>query len=166
MEEIRRMSNTPSRRDVLRGAAVAGVAAAGFGLAACGGGSGSGNSQGSQNGSGGTGSGTDTSTPSSGASNGGTDALGPSSDVPIGGGKIYGDARVVVTQPAQGDFKAFSAVCTHLSCIVGDVSNGLITCPCHGSQYSITDGSVRRGPAPAALAPKKIKISQGEIVLE
>ncbi len=71
----------------------------------------------------------------------------------------------MVTQPASGEFKCFTAVCTHQGCIVGSVADGLITCPCHGSQYRIADGSVARGPAPSPLAAQTITVSDGEISL-
>jgi Rieske Fe-S protein len=70
----------------------------------------------------------------------------PAAEIPIGGGKVFPDSRTVVTQPNAQEFRAFDATCQHLGCIVGTVSDGLITCPCHGSQYRITDGSVARGP--------------------
>ena len=53
-------------------------------------------------------------------------------DIPVGGGKVFDALKVVVTQPTAGDYKAFSAVCTHQGCTVNGVSNGVITCPCHG----------------------------------
>jgi Rieske Fe-S protein len=81
------------------------------------------------------------------------------SDIPVGGGKIYADARVVVTQPAAGSFKAFSATCTHMACTVADVSDGKIKCPCHGSQYNIADGSVAQGPATRPLPPKMVTVN-------
>src|SRR5690348_1123610 len=40
--------------------------------------------------------------------------LGAASEIPVGGGAIYKAAKVVVTQPASGQYKAFSAVCTHV----------------------------------------------------
>jgi Rieske Fe-S protein len=80
------------------------------------------------------------------------------SDVPVGGGKILGDSQVVVAQPAAGTFRAFSAVCTHQGCLVGSVANGMIICPCHGSIFSATDGSVRQGPAATPLTPKTVKV--------
>jgi len=89
--------------------------------------------------------------------------LAKSADIPVGGGKIFADREVVVTQPTKGVFKAFTAICTHLGCTVGTISGGLITCPCHGSQYSIVDGSVKRGPAPAALGAKSVTVTNGEV---
>jgi hypothetical protein len=59
--------------------------------------------------------------------------LGAASDIPVGGGAIYTAAKVVVTQPASGQYKAFSAVCTHVGCIVNKVANGTFDGPCHGS---------------------------------
>lgn len=91
--------------------------------------------------------------------------LGAASDVPVGGGAIYTAAKVVVTQPASGQFKAFSAVCTHVGCIVNKVSNGTIGCPCHGSEFTITNGAVATGPAPSPLPAKQIKIVDGRIIL-
>ncbi|MFB7293483.1 Rieske (2Fe-2S) protein, partial [Actinacidiphila glaucinigra] len=59
-------------------------------------------------------------------------------DVPVGGGTVIADKKVVVTQPTAGEFKAFSAVCTHEGCLVNTVSDGTINCPCHGSKIRIT----------------------------
>lgn len=95
---------------------------------------------------------------------GGT-ALGPTGDVPVGGGTIFADAKVVVTQPTEGDFKAFTAVCTHQGCLVGQVADGTIQCPCHGSQFSIEDGSVENGPATEPLAEVGISVDGDEITL-
>src|SRR6476646_10555584 len=67
--------------------------------------------------------------------------LGASSDVAVGSGTIYKDENVVVTQPTKGDFKCFSATCTHQGCQVSQVTD-TINCGCHGSQFSIEDGSV------------------------
>ena len=108
------------------------------------------------------------STPTSGqtkqpAGSGGADLVATSA-VPVNGGVVIQDKKVVVTQPTKGDFKAFTAVCTHMGCIVGSVSDNTITCPCHGSQYSAEDGSVKGGPAPKPLAPVSIKVKGGEIV--
>ena len=91
--------------------------------------------------------------------------LGAASEIPVGGGKIYAAARVVVTQPKRGQYKAFSAVCTHVGCILNEVANGTIDCPCHGSEFKITTGAVVTGPAPAPLPKKQITIVNGQVVL-
>ncbi len=118
------MSN-PSRRTLLQGLAVGGLALPL--LAACGGAEGH---------------------------------TGPirTSDIPVGGGTIYSDPQVVVTQPSKGEFRAFSPICTHQGCVVGQVAHGTIDCPCHGSEFSIDDGSVVRGPATRPLPPKRLTV--------
>lgn len=79
--------------------------------------------------------------------------------IPVGGGKIFTDQKVVVTQPTSGEFKAFSAVCTHQACLVTTVANGTINCACHGSEYDITTGAVKKGPATKALPEKSVAVS-------
>ena len=91
--------------------------------------------------------------------------LGAASDIPVGGGAIYTAAKVVVTQPASGQYKAFSAVCTHVGCLVNKVANGTIDCPCHGSEFRMTTGAVVTGPAPSPLPAKQVKIVDGQVVL-
>jgi Rieske Fe-S protein len=89
----------------------------------------------------------------------------PVSQVPVGGGVVLQSAPVVVTQPTAGVFKAFSAVCTHQGCTVGGVQGGVIVCPCHNSTFSITDGSVQGGPAPAALPSVGVTVSGSNVVV-
>ena len=86
------------------------------------------------------------------------------SDVLVGGGKILADKKIVITQPRAGSFEAFAAVCTHQGCTVSSVSGGTINCPCHGSKFSITNGSVVTGPAASSLAPVGIKVQGTSIV--
>lgn len=78
----------------------------------------------------------------------------PKSSVPSGGGVIKG--AYVVTQPTAGDFKAFTSTCTHQGCPVSSISGDAIICNCHGSQFSIKDGSVLHGPATEALPTRTI----------
>jgi len=88
-------------------------------------------------------------------------------DIPLGGGKVFLNQKVVVTQPSKGVFRAFSAVCTHVGCICNKVANGTIDCPCHGSEFKITDGAVVTGPAPTPLPTRTITVSSdGKIMLE
>ena len=99
----------------------------------------------------------------SGSSGGGGSALASTSDVPVGGCFVVAGAKVVLTQPTEGDFKAFSAVCTHQGCIVESSSDGEIPCPCHGSRFSLDDGSPQSGPASSALAPVEITVDGDSI---
>ncbi len=126
------------RRTVLRGLAVGGGMTTTGVLAACGG---------------------------SGGGSSSSDALGATTDVAVGSATIFADQKVVVSQPTEGDFKAFSAVCTHNGCIVSTIEGEDIVCGCHGSRYSIADGSVLNGPAQKPLAPKQVSIDNDEIVL-
>jgi Rieske Fe-S protein len=92
--------------------------------------------------------------------------LATTSEIPVGGGKILTAQKIVITQPQAGSFHAFTAICTHQGCIVNTVSGGTINCPCHGSKYSITNGSVVNGPAPLPLAAVSIKVEGTSIVQE
>ncbi|MFF1279060.1 Rieske (2Fe-2S) protein [Streptomyces marokkonensis] len=91
--------------------------------------------------------------------------LASAADVPVGGGTVLKDDRIVVTQPEEGDFRAFSAICTHQNCVVADVSDGSINCTCHGSRFRITDGSVERGPATRPLPGERITVEGNSIRL-
>ncbi|MGH3886490.1 MAG: Rieske (2Fe-2S) protein [Pseudonocardiaceae bacterium] len=92
-------------------------------------------------------------------------SLASTADIPVGGGAVFADQEVVVTQPTQGAFKAFSATCTHSGCTVNKVAAGTINCPCHGSKYDIKDGSVVNGPASRPLAQRQITVSGDTIQL-
>ena len=88
--------------------------------------------------------------------------LAKTSEIPVGSGKIFPDAQTVITQPQAGEFKAFTSICTHQQCPVAEVTD-TINCKCHGSKYSITDGSVVNPPAPAPLAAKQVTV-EGDTV--
>jgi Rieske Fe-S protein len=98
------------------------------------------------------------------AASSGPVVLAKTTDIPVGGGKILTDKKIVITEPQSGTFKAFTAVCTHQGCIVNTVSGGTINCPCHGSKFSIANGSVVNGPAPSPLAPVSIEVQGTSIV--
>jgi Rieske Fe-S protein len=119
----------------------------------------------------------DTASPAGGTqSNGGSDASAGSGDtggsaliekskVPVGSGTLIPASNVVVTQPTEGEFKCFSSVCTHQGCPVTAVEGGTINCNCHGSKFSIADGSVKGGPATKPLPEKQIKVDGDSITL-
>lgn len=110
------------------------------------------------------GNGNDSSGSSSVKASGGQE-LAKTADIPVGGGKILKAQKVVVTQPKKDEFKAFSAVCTHQGCTVSTIANGTINCPCHGSKFSIADGTVAGGPAPKPLPAEQITVEGNSIHL-
>ncbi|MFE5137166.1 Rieske (2Fe-2S) protein [Streptomyces fagopyri] len=146
----------PARRTVVAAVGAAGLAVA---LTACGSDDKSSDSSSSAS-SGGSGGGDNGV-----AGNAGGTVLAKTADIPEGGGKVFADRGVVVTQPTAGTFKAFSSKCTHQGCAVKDIANGVITCPCHNSQFSATDGSVKKGPATQALAAAAISVDGDSIKL-
>jgi Rieske Fe-S protein len=108
----------------------------------------------------------DSSSKSGGATAGAAGAvLASTGEIPVGGGKVFDGKNVVVTQPVSGEFVAFSAVCTHQGCSVATVLGGTINCPCHGSKFSIKDGSVAGGPAPQPLSKVQITVDGTSIKL-
>ncbi|MFE9926794.1 Rieske (2Fe-2S) protein [Streptomyces sp. NPDC005774] len=158
------LASGPARRTVVAAAGAAGLAVA---LTACGG---SDESSGSSADSAATGGGTDNDEASGNGSGGDSDApagaaLASTADIPEGGGKVFADSEVVVTQPSAGEFKAFSATCTHQGCAVKSVADGVINCPCHNSNFSIADGSVQSGPATKPLPTVEITVSGDSITL-
>jgi Rieske Fe-S protein len=89
--------------------------------------------------------------------------LASTSDVPVGGCFVVAASKIVLTQPTEGDFKAFTAVCTHQGCVVESSTDGDIPCPCHGSRFSLEDGSPQSGPASAPLAAVEITVDGDSI---
>ncbi len=92
-------------------------------------------------------------------------SIGTTDEIPVGGGTVFKSEKIVVTQPKKGDFHAFTAVCTHMGCTVGEVNGDTIQCNCHGSQYNAADGTVKKGPAPKALAAKKITVEGDKLIV-
>ena len=91
--------------------------------------------------------------------------LGPAADVAVGGGVIFNnDDPVVVTQPTEGEFRAFGANCTHAGCLLASVTE-TINCDCHGSKFSIEDGSVVSGPAQEPLPEREVSVEGDTITL-
>jgi Rieske Fe-S protein len=147
------LTDPTTRRAVLGGVAAVGAGAI---LAACG--------SDEPKSSGGGGNETSGDGGSSGDSGGGG-ALATTDEIPVGGGTVFQKEKIVVTQPKEGEFKAFTAICTHQGCTVGAVNGDTIQCNCHGSQYNAADGKVKKGPAPKALAPKKVTVEGDKLIV-
>jgi nitrite reductase/ring-hydroxylating ferredoxin subunit len=147
-------SHDVSRRGVL---AIGGVIGAAGLVAACGG-------AGADPGPATTGAPPTDSTPTSGGGASG-DALTSVSEIPVGGGRVFEADKVVVTQPAEGTIRGFTAVCPHQGCLVSSVQDNEILCPCHGSYFDADTGDVLRGPATRGLAQANVGVEDGFIVL-
>ncbi|MEJ8278874.1 Rieske (2Fe-2S) protein [Pseudonocardia spirodelae] len=91
--------------------------------------------------------------------------LAATGDIPVGSGRVFAAEKVVVTQPTAGTFVAFDAVCTHAGCLVDQVSDAGIACPCHGSVFDTTDGAPLDGPATAPLAQRAVRVEGDRVVL-
>jgi Rieske Fe-S protein len=85
-------------------------------------------------------------------------------DIPDGGGLVLDDQRVVLVRSGD-DVRAFSATCTHQGCTVDGVTDGVITCPCHGSAFDAGTGEVVTGPATRALDPVQVEVADGAVTL-
>ncbi|WMX47628.1 Rieske (2Fe-2S) protein [Streptomyces roseicoloratus] len=136
------MSGQSTRRTVLKGAALAG--AAGLGVAACSTESNVGHAQ--------------NPTPTAPV------ALGAPDEVPVGGARLYREQRLLVHCPAQGQYKAFSAQCTHAGCVLDKIENNEGNCPCHGSRFDVTTGKALQGPATVPLPEVPVRVENGKLI--
>ncbi|MFJ8213102.1 Rieske (2Fe-2S) protein [Streptomyces sp. NPDC096033] len=90
--------------------------------------------------------------------------LGAAAEVPVGGAKLFREQKVVVSCPAEGQYKAFSAQCTHAGCVLDKIDKGEGNCPCHGSRFDVTTGKVLRGPASDPLPSVPVKAENGKLI--
>ncbi|MFD8272647.1 Rieske (2Fe-2S) protein [Streptomyces flaveolus] len=129
----------PSRRTVLRSAALTPVA--GLGLAACSPGDDGAAAQ-----------------PTAPVD------LGAESEVAQGAAKLYRDQNVVVSRAQGGSLKAYSTICTHAGCPIKKLEGAKLVCPCHGSEFDVRTGEVLHAPATVALMELRVDVQQGRIV--
>jgi cytochrome b6-f complex iron-sulfur subunit len=88
-------------------------------------------------------------------------------EVPVNSGKIFkfGSKPGILVRTESGELKAFSAVCTHLECIVQykpETKN--IWCACHNGQYNLNGKNIG-GPPPRPLEEYKVNTRGDEIVV-
>ena len=94
--------------------------------------------------------------------------VGTTAEIGPGRSKVValGAKPVIVLNSPRG-IRAFSAVCTHLGCIVGyDASKSPdIVSPCHDGHFNATNGNVVSGPPPAPLKEYPIAVEEDRIFL-
>jgi Rieske Fe-S protein len=87
----------------------------------------------------------------------------PAADTPVGGASYYADAKVVVTQPTEGDYQAFDSTCPHQGCPTSGFEGGVLVCPCHGSRFDPSTGEAVHGPAESGLRVLTVTLDGGNL---
>jgi cytochrome b6-f complex iron-sulfur subunit len=101
----------------------------------------------------------------SGTAAGGKILVGTVADIPPGEGKVVpvGSKPTIIVNTDQG-MKGYSAICTHLGCIVAwDSGNSTIVCPCHDGRFNPLTGAVVSGPPPSGLTAEEVTVEGDEI---
>ncbi|MGO1543689.1 MAG: ubiquinol-cytochrome c reductase iron-sulfur subunit [Gulosibacter sp.] len=83
----------------------------------------------------------------------------PAAEVPVGGGAVFKQHEIVVTQPTEGSYFAFSAICTHQGCVLVSVEDRGAFCGCHSSYFDINTGDPVAGPAQEPLPSIPVAVS-------
>jgi nitrite reductase/ring-hydroxylating ferredoxin subunit len=88
-------------------------------------------------------------------------------EIPPGTAKQFraGEATVIVAQPVEGEFVAYSARCTHQGGVVQVIEGMTLRCPLHGAEYDATDGRNTLPPAPRPLDAIPVTESGGQLTL-
>ena len=75
----------------------------------------------------------------------------------------FGTSPALLINTSAGELRAFSAICTHLTCSVRYESDtGTLLCPCHNGRFDLA-GNVISGPPPRPLEVYNVEIVGGEI---
>jgi len=87
--------------------------------------------------------------------------------LPVGSGAVVAvGSKPAVVINTDGGIKAYSAICTHLGCIVAwDETAKLIVCPCHDGRFNPTNGAVVSGPPPAPLPSLTVTVEDKDIYI-
>ena len=94
-------------------------------------------------------------------------AVGKNADFATNSGKIFkfGSKPGIIIRTETGDLKAFSASCTHLSCIVQyDPASKQIICACHNGKYDLTGKNIA-GPPPRPLEAYTVNVKGDDVTV-
>jgi len=92
--------------------------------------------------------------------------LGTTEEVMVGSGTKFmvdESLTILVTQPKEGVFRAFSAKCTHAGCIVTGIREDEIACGCHGARFSPDSGEPVAGPAKSPLGKIQLEVRGSDL---
>ena len=93
--------------------------------------------------------------------------VGSVNEIPVWSSKkvVFGGGALLIVR-TQNEFKAFSAICTHLGCVVAwEEKKKEIECPCHAGSFGL-DGHVIGGPPPRPLASYDVNVIDGKIFIK
>ncbi|MEV7615429.1 Rieske 2Fe-2S domain-containing protein [Streptomyces sp. NPDC089799] len=90
--------------------------------------------------------------------------VGAAAEVPVGGAKLFREKKLLVSCPAEGQYKAFSAQCTHAGCILDKIEGDEANCPCHKSRFDVGTGKVLSGPASDPLPAVPVRVEGGKLI--
>ena len=77
----------------------------------------------------------------------------------------FGNEPALLVRTAEGELRAFTAICTHLGCTVTyDPSSKVIWCPCHNGMFDLHGRNIA-GPPPRPLSEYKVNLRNGKIVV-
>jgi 3-phenylpropionate/trans-cinnamate dioxygenase ferredoxin component len=92
--------------------------------------------------------------------------VGRADEVPEGEMRDYqvGGEDVAVAN-VGGAFHAFGNICTHMGCVLseGDLDGTTVTCPCHGSEFNVTNGDVIGGPATEPVGSYEVQVEGDDL---
>lgn len=76
--------------------------------------------------------------------------------------------KKIVISNLNGTFYAIGGKCTHMGCNLsyGKVEGERVICPCHGSTFDLKTGEVVRGPAGTPEPSFKVKVENGELMVD
>lgn len=92
--------------------------------------------------------------------------VGAEVDFPLDTAKVVpvDNKPVIVVNTREGGVRAFSAICTHLGCVVEwNKGKGIIQSPCHDGRFNPVTGAVVSGPPPRGLPPYELSIKDGKV---
>ncbi len=74
-----------------------------------------------------------------------------------------GLGTMIVVRNDAASISAFTATCTHQQCTINGFTEGVFQCPCHGSRFNASSGSVVRGPATQGLRKFTATLANGVV---
>ncbi len=76
--------------------------------------------------------------------------------------------KKIVISNLNGTFYAIGSKCTHMGCSLsnGKIEGERVVCPCHGSTFDLKTGEVVRGPARIPEPSFKVKVENGELLVD